>query len=65
MTDILDLGAITHHDGFFLVAGSSGRQPGFEPADTGAGEDYRHVFTRKGSGTTVKEIALELIRSAR
>jgi len=65
MTNVLDLGAITHHDGFFLGAGSYGRQPGYEPADTGTGEDYRHVFTRKGSGTTVKETALELIRSAR
>lgn len=65
MTDVLDLGAITHPDGFFLVAGSPGLQPGFEPTHTGTEADYRHVFTRKGSGITIKETTLELIRSAR
>jgi phosphatidylserine/phosphatidylglycerophosphate/cardiolipin synthase-like enzyme len=65
MTDVLDLGAITHPDGFFLVAGSSGPRPGFQPTNIDTGVDYRHIFTRKGSGTTIKETALELIGSAR
>lgn len=65
MTDVLDLGAVNHPDGFFLIAGSSGPRPGFEGADIGTGPDYRHVFTRKGSDTTIKETALDLIHSAR
>lgn len=64
MTDVLDLGAIPHADGFFLVAGSSGQPPRFVPADATREANYRHVFTHKGSGTTIKRAALELVRSA-
>jgi phosphatidylserine/phosphatidylglycerophosphate/cardiolipin synthase-like enzyme len=65
MTDALDLGSLIHADGFFLVRKNAGQPGTFVPTGADAMSRYRHVFTYEGSGTTIKELAVELIRSAR
>ena len=64
MTDFLDLGALVYGDGFFLTRHAP-RPPVFLASGADAGSGYRHVFTSEGSGSTVKETVLEIVRSAR
>ncbi len=64
MTDLLDLGALVYSDGFFLTR-QARRPPVFRGSGADARSRYRHVFTSQGSGSTAKEMALEIVRSAR
>jgi phosphatidylserine/phosphatidylglycerophosphate/cardiolipin synthase-like enzyme len=62
MTDRLDLGAYRYEEGFFLVREDA------EPAEYVPGTSetgrYRHVFSYRGSRTSIKEAVLDLIASA-
>ena len=65
MTDPLDLGAMVYDGGFFLKHEKASPPSPYIPGDAVAGQPYRHIFTYTGSGSTIREAALELIRSAR
>jgi phosphatidylserine/phosphatidylglycerophosphate/cardiolipin synthase-like enzyme len=62
MPDELDLGAMTTNEGFFLL-----RQSTSEPfvAEPDADAEYRHRFTYRGSDTSIKQAAIDLIKGAR
>ncbi|MDQ1024811.1 phosphatidylserine/phosphatidylglycerophosphate/cardiolipin synthase-like enzyme [Streptomyces umbrinus] len=65
MTDRLDLGALVHDDGYFLVREPKGTREPYLSNNEGTGGTYRHVLTYPASRRTIKEAALELIQSAR
>lgn len=65
MTDRLDLGALVHDEGYFLVREpKAARAPYTHHAGLGDAP-YRHVLTYPDSPRTIKDAALELVRSAR
>jgi len=65
MTDTVDLGSLTHDEGFFLVRGTPDPARAYTPGDQYPGQAYRHIFTYLRSGSTIKTAAIELIQSAR
>ncbi|MFI5943864.1 phosphatidylserine/phosphatidylglycerophosphate/cardiolipin synthase family protein [Streptomyces uncialis] len=68
MTERLDLGALVHDEGYFLVREPrKAREPYAPGAGRSGGDDsaYRHVLTYPASPRTIKEAALDLVRSAR
>ncbi|WP_117213331.1 phospholipase D-like domain-containing protein [Allorhizocola rhizosphaerae] len=61
MPDELDLGALTTDEGFFLLSQTPSKPFVAEPdADT----EYRHRFTYRGSDTSIKQAAIDLINGA-
>jgi phosphatidylserine/phosphatidylglycerophosphate/cardiolipin synthase-like enzyme len=61
MSEQLDLGALTVDDGYFLLRQTTGQPFVAEPdADT----EYRHRFTYRGSDTSIKRAAIDLINGA-
>ena len=65
MTDILDLGALRYEGGFFLAREPARRPPAFVSFTANSMPRYRHVFTYQGSESTIRQMALEFLRSAR
>ena len=65
MTEVVDLGSLTYDEGFFLIRERGGPAEPYGPGHQYAEQPYRHVFTYTRSGSTIKEAAIELIRSAR
>lgn len=65
MTEVVDLGSLAYDEGFFLVRDKADLAAPYACGDQPAGQPYRHIFTYAGSGSTIKEAAVELIRSAR
>lgn len=61
MPDQLDLGALVVDEGYFLL-GSAQSAPFVAEPDTDA--EYRHRFTYRGSDTSIKQAAIDLIRGA-
>ncbi|MEN3612268.1 phosphatidylserine/phosphatidylglycerophosphate/cardiolipin synthase family protein [Plantactinospora sp. ZYX-F-223] len=58
----LDLGAVTAPEGYFLLRNAPG-QPFLDAPD--ADREYRHRFTYRGSVTSIRRAAIELIQGAR
>jgi phosphatidylserine/phosphatidylglycerophosphate/cardiolipin synthase-like enzyme len=65
MTDAVDLGALTHPEGYFLLRKPRVEREPYRSGDDEAGHPYRHVFTYAGSRPEIKEALLELLASAR
>jgi phosphatidylserine/phosphatidylglycerophosphate/cardiolipin synthase-like enzyme len=67
MTERLDLGELTHDEGYFLVREPKAAGEPYVPGTPRSGDrgGYRHVLTYPGSPRTIKDAALELVGSAR
>ena len=64
MPSTFNVGERTIQGGFFLVNQTNGKSAPFTETKS-LGDSYEHCFTYQGSGSTIKETALRLIRDAR
>ncbi|NUR95269.1 MAG: phosphatidylserine/phosphatidylglycerophosphate/cardiolipin synthase family protein, partial [Kribbellaceae bacterium] len=62
MPDELDLGALTLDEGYFLRRQTTSKPFAAEPD---ADAEYRHRFTYRGSETSIRQAAIDLITSAK